>query len=130
VIADGAGRVPAVGSTRCTGDRGGFIVNARCSRTERRVKMEAHYANADTSNGHEGGLWPADGPFQLLDVVGLDVSLAIEARCTRVRDAGFAPAPLLDTWYGGPPRPPRRARFPRLLVLLGDINSAVGGFVQ
>jgi 3-hydroxybutyryl-CoA dehydrogenase len=37
------------------------------------------------------------GPFALLDVVGLDVSLAIE--CTlyeEFRASGFAPAPLLE----------------------------------
>ena len=37
------------------------------------------------------------GPFELLDVVGLDVSLAIERELyTEFREPGFAPAPLLE----------------------------------
>ena len=38
-----------------------------------------------------------DGPFELLDVVGLDVSLAIEQELyMEFREPGFAPAPLLE----------------------------------
>ena len=37
------------------------------------------------------------GPFELLDVVGLDVSLAIERSLySEFRQSGFAPAPLLE----------------------------------
>ena len=37
------------------------------------------------------------GPFELLDVVGLDVSLAIERSLYQeFRESGFAPAPLLE----------------------------------
>ena len=37
------------------------------------------------------------GPFELLDVVGLDVSLAIEqALYLEFREPGFAPSPLLE----------------------------------
>jgi 3-hydroxybutyryl-CoA dehydrogenase len=37
------------------------------------------------------------GPFELLDVVGLDVSLAIERTLyNELRDPGLAPAPLLE----------------------------------
>jgi len=37
------------------------------------------------------------GPFELLDVVGLDVSLAIQQTLYReFREPGFAPAPLLE----------------------------------
>jgi 3-hydroxybutyryl-CoA dehydrogenase len=37
------------------------------------------------------------GPFTLLDVVGLDVSLAIQQTLFReFREPGFAPAPLLE----------------------------------
>jgi 3-hydroxybutyryl-CoA dehydrogenase len=37
------------------------------------------------------------GPFELLDVVGNDVSLAIQRELFReFRDPGFAPAPLLE----------------------------------
>jgi len=43
-----------------------------------------------------GGGYPM-GPFELLDVVGLDVSLAIEKVLHRAfRDPGLAPAPLLE----------------------------------
>jgi 3-hydroxybutyryl-CoA dehydrogenase len=43
-----------------------------------------------------GGGYPM-GPFELLDVVGLDVSLAIEKVLHReFRDPGLAPAPLLE----------------------------------
>jgi len=37
------------------------------------------------------------GPFELLDMVGLDEALATErALYAEFRDAGFAPAPLLE----------------------------------
>ena len=37
------------------------------------------------------------GPFDLLDVVGLDVSLAIQKELyLEFREPGFAPAPLLE----------------------------------
>jgi len=37
------------------------------------------------------------GPFELLDVVGLDVSLAIQRTLyLEFREPGFAPAPLLE----------------------------------
>jgi 3-hydroxybutyryl-CoA dehydrogenase len=37
------------------------------------------------------------GPFELLDVVGLDVSLAIERTLyTEFRESAYAPAPLLE----------------------------------
>jgi 3-hydroxybutyryl-CoA dehydrogenase len=37
------------------------------------------------------------GPFELLDVVGLDVSLAIQRELyLEFREPGFAPAPLLE----------------------------------
>ena len=37
------------------------------------------------------------GPFELLDVVGLDVSLAIQRELyLEMREPGFAPAPLLE----------------------------------
>ena len=43
-----------------------------------------------------GGGYPM-GPFELLDVVGLDVSLAIEKVLHQeFRDPGLAPAPLLE----------------------------------
>ncbi|MDH5278899.1 MAG: 3-hydroxyacyl-CoA dehydrogenase family protein, partial [Actinomycetota bacterium] len=37
------------------------------------------------------------GPFELLDVVGLDVALAIQTTLYReFRDRGYAPAPLME----------------------------------
>ena len=42
-------------------------------------------------------LCAADGPFELLDVVGNDVSLAIQRELyLEFREPGFAPAPLLE----------------------------------
>jgi 3-hydroxybutyryl-CoA dehydrogenase len=63
------------------GDRAGFIVNALLfPYLNDAVKMlEAHYATADDiDNAMKVGCGLPMGPFELLDVVGLDVSLAIE----------------------------------------------------
>src|SRR5690606_41498885 len=57
-----------------------------------------HYASLDDIDAAMklGGGYPM-GPFELLDVVGLDVSLAIEKVLHReFRDPGLAPAPLLE----------------------------------
>jgi 3-hydroxybutyryl-CoA dehydrogenase len=82
------------------GDRAGFIVNALLfPYLNDAVKMlEAHYADADAiDTAMKVGCGLPMGPFDLLDVVGLDVSLAIErALYYEFRDAGFAPAPLLE----------------------------------
>jgi 3-hydroxybutyryl-CoA dehydrogenase len=81
-------------------DRAGFIVNALLfPYLNDAVKMlEAHYANADDiDTAMKVGCGLPMGPFELLDVVGLDVSLAIERTLYyEFRDAGFAPAPLLE----------------------------------
>ncbi|MGH3758195.1 3-hydroxyacyl-CoA dehydrogenase family protein [Actinophytocola sp.] len=81
-------------------DRAGFIVNALLfPYLNDAVKMlEAHYADADDiDTAMKVGCGLPMGPFELLDVVGLDVSLAIErALYYEFRDAGFAPAPLLE----------------------------------
>lgn len=83
----------------CT-DRAGFIVNALLfPYLNDAVKMlEAHYADADAiDTAMKVGCGLPMGPFELLDVVGLDVSLAIERSLYyEFRDAGFAPAPLLE----------------------------------
>jgi 3-hydroxybutyryl-CoA dehydrogenase len=83
----------------CT-DRAGFIVNALLfPYLNDAVKMlEAHYAEADAiDTAMKVGCGLPMGPFELLDVVGLDVSLAIERSLYyEFRDAGFAPAPLLE----------------------------------
>jgi len=82
------------------GDRAGFIVNALLfPYLNDAVKMlEAHYATADDiDTAMKLGCALPMGPFELLDVVGNDVSLAIERELyNEFREPGFAPAPLLE----------------------------------
>jgi 3-hydroxybutyryl-CoA dehydrogenase len=82
------------------GDRAGFIVNALLfPYLNEAVKMlQAHYATADDIDAAmKTGCALPMGPFELLDVVGLDVSLAIERTLYQeFRLAGYAPAPLLE----------------------------------
>jgi 3-hydroxybutyryl-CoA dehydrogenase len=89
------GKVPVT-----CGDRSGFIVNALLfPYLNDAVKMlEANYASADDiDTAMKTGCGLPMGPFQLLDVVGLDVSLAIERELyVEFREPGFAPAPLLE----------------------------------
>ncbi|AKT52356.1 3-hydroxyacyl-CoA dehydrogenase family protein [Arsenicicoccus sp. oral taxon 190] len=89
------GKVPV----RC-GDRAGFIVNALLfPYLNDAVKMlEAHYATADDiDTAMKNGCALPMGPFELLDVVGLDVSYAIQRQLyLEFRDRGYAPAPLLE----------------------------------
>ena len=84
---------------RC-GDRAGFIVNALLfPYLNDAIKMlEAHYASADDiDSAMKVGCGYPMGPFELLDVVGNDVSLAIERELyLEFREPGFAPAPLLE----------------------------------
>lgn len=82
------------------GDRAGFIVNALLfPYLNDAIKMlEAHYATADDIDAamKQGCALPM-GPFALLDVVGNDVSLAIQRELyLEFREPGFAPAPLLE----------------------------------
>ncbi|OEV04211.1 3-hydroxyacyl-CoA dehydrogenase family protein [Streptomyces oceani] len=82
------------------GDRAGFIVNALLfPYLNNAIKMaQEHYASLDDIDAamRLGGGYPM-GPFELLDVVGLDVSLAIERVLhSEFRDPGLAPAPLLE----------------------------------
>jgi 3-hydroxybutyryl-CoA dehydrogenase len=81
------GRVPV----RC-GDRAGFIVNALLfPYLNDAVKMlEEHYATVDDIDAAmKNGCALPMGPFEVLDVVGLDVSLAIERSLFReFRDTG------------------------------------------
>jgi 3-hydroxybutyryl-CoA dehydrogenase len=78
----------------------GFIVNALLfPYLNDAVKMlEAHYATGDDIDAAmKTGCALPMGPFELLDVVGLDVSLAIERSLYQeFRLSGFAPAPLLE----------------------------------
>jgi 3-hydroxybutyryl-CoA dehydrogenase len=86
----------AVSST----DRAGFIVNALLfPYLNDAVRMlEAHYADVDEVDTamKEGCALPM-GPFELLDLIGNDVALAIQRTLfLEFREPGFAPAPLLE----------------------------------
>ena len=117
---DGHRRVPPLGKHPVTcGDRAGFIVNALLfPYLNDAVKMlEAHYAGADDiDTAMKTGCGYPMGPFELLDVVGLDVSLAIQRQLyLEFREPGFAPAPLLEHLVtAGLPRPQGRPRVPHL----------------
>jgi 3-hydroxybutyryl-CoA dehydrogenase len=82
------------------GDRSGFIVNALLfPYLNDAVKMlQAHYASVeDIDTAMKTGCGYPMGPFELLDVVGLDVALAIQRQLyLEFREPGFAPAPLLE----------------------------------
>lgn len=82
------------------GDRAGFIVNALLfPYLNDAVKMlSEHYATADDIDvAMKAGCGYPMGPFELLDVVGLDVSLAIERTLyLEFREPGYAPAHLLE----------------------------------
>ena len=84
---------------RCA-DRAGFIVNALLfPYLNDAVRMlEAHYATSeDIDSAMKVGCGYPMGPFALLDVIGLDVSLAIQrVLYQEFREPGFAPAPLLE----------------------------------
>jgi 3-hydroxybutyryl-CoA dehydrogenase len=82
------------------GDRAGFIVNALLfPYLNDAVKMlQAHYASVEDIDAAMivGCGYPL-GPFDLLDVVGLDVAYAIQRTLyLEFREPGFAPAPLLE----------------------------------
>lgn len=83
----------------CT-DRAGFIVNALLfPYLNDAVRMlQANYASADDIDlAMKKGCGYPMGPFELLDVVGLDVSLAIQQTLYReFREPGFAPAARLE----------------------------------
>ena len=90
-----AGKHPVV-----CGDRAGFIVNALLfPYLNDAIRMlEANSASAeDIDIAMKKGCGYPMGPFELLDVVGLDVSLAIQQTLYReFREPGFAPAPRLE----------------------------------
>ena len=91
----------SVGKVAVTcGDRSGFIVNALLfPYLNDAIKMlDANYASADDiDTAMKTGCGLPMGPFELLDVVGLDVSLAIQRELyLEFREPGFAPAPLLE----------------------------------
>lgn len=101
VIATAESVVERIGKigVRC-GDRAGFIVNALLfPYLNDAIKMaEGNYAGPDDIDiAMKSGCGYPMGPFELLDVVGLDVSLAIQQTLYReFREPGFAPAPWLE----------------------------------
>jgi len=82
------------------GDRAGFIVNALLfPYLNDAVKMlEAHYATIDDIDlAMTKGCGHPMGPFALMDVVGLDVTLAIQQTLfNEFREPGDVPAPMLE----------------------------------
>ena len=94
-VCEATGKHPVV-----CGDRAGFIVNALLfPYLNDAVKMlEEHYSTVDDIDfAMKLGCGHPMGPFELLDVVGLDVALAIEQTLyLEFREPGFAPAPLLE----------------------------------
>ncbi|MBX7265469.1 3-hydroxyacyl-CoA dehydrogenase family protein [Micromonospora sp. Llam7] len=82
------------------GDRSGFVVNALLfPYLNDAVRMlETSYSTADDiDHAMKLGCGYPMGPFELLDVVGLDVALAIQRELyLELREPGFAPAPLLE----------------------------------
>ncbi|MHB1066394.1 MAG: 3-hydroxyacyl-CoA dehydrogenase family protein [Candidatus Nanopelagicales bacterium] len=101
VVATSVALCRAVGKHPVTcGDRAGFIVNALLfPYLNDAVRMlQANYASADDIDlAMKKGCGYPMGPFELLDVVGLDVSLAIQQTLYReFREPGFAPAPRLE----------------------------------
>ncbi|MCW2543026.1 MAG: 3-hydroxybutyryl-CoA dehydrogenase 3-hydroxyacyl-CoA dehydrogenase [Frankiales bacterium] len=82
------------------GDRAGFIVNALLfPYLNDGVKMlEAHYATIDDIDfAMTSGCGHPMGPFALMDVVGLDVTLAIQQTLfDEFREPGDSPAPMLE----------------------------------
>jgi len=99
VLAERLGKIPVV-----VGDKAGFIANALLSAyLNDAVKMlEAHYASADEiDTAMKTGCSHPMGPFELLDAVGLDVSLAIQRELyLEFSERGFSPAPLLEQLVG------------------------------
>ncbi len=94
-ICEQLGKTPVV-----CGDRSGFVVNALLfPYLNDSVRMlEASYATADDiDNAMKQGCGYPMGPFELLDVVGLDVALAIQRELyLEFREPGFSPTPLLE----------------------------------
>jgi 3-hydroxybutyryl-CoA dehydrogenase len=94
-LCESLGKTPVV----CA-DRSGFVVNALLfPYLNDAVRMvEASYSTADDiDHAMKLGCGYPMGPFELLDVVGLDVALAIQRELyLEFREPGFAPAPLLE----------------------------------
>jgi 3-hydroxybutyryl-CoA dehydrogenase len=80
-------------------DQAGFIVNALLFpylNNAVRMLEQGVASKADIDEAMKGGCGFPMGPFALLDLVGLDVSLAIlEALYAEFKDPNYAPVPLL-----------------------------------
>ena len=88
------------------GDRSGFIVNALLfPYLNDAVKMlQANYASADDiDTAMKTGCGLPMGPFELLDVVGLDVSLAIQRESSTSSSASPASRPRRCSSTSSPP---------------------------
>ena len=101
VVATALDVTAKIGKTGVTcGDRAGFIVNALLfPYLNDAVRMlSENYATADDIDlAMKAGCGYPMGPFELLDVVGLDVSLAIQRTLyLEFRERGWAPTPLLE----------------------------------
>lgn len=81
-------------------DRAGFIVNALLFPylNDAVAMLDAHYASIEEiDTAVTVGFGYPMGPFALLDVVGLDVSLAIQKELhSEFHEPGFEPSPLLE----------------------------------
>jgi 3-hydroxybutyryl-CoA dehydrogenase len=81
------------------GDRAGFIVNALLFpylNDAVRMLEEGYASVTDIDTAMKLGCGHPMGPFELMDIVGLDVTLEIiKALHAEFREPGFAPAPLL-----------------------------------
>jgi 3-hydroxybutyryl-CoA dehydrogenase len=80
-------------------DQAGFIVNALLFpylNNAVRLFEQGVASKEDIDEAMKGGCGFPMGPFALLDLVGLDVSLAIlEALYAEYKDPNYAPVPLL-----------------------------------
>jgi len=94
-VCEQLGKTPVV----CA-DRSGFVVNALLfPYLNDAVRMlEASYSTADDIDyAMKLGCGYPMGPFELLDVIGLDVALAIQRELyLEFREPGFSPTPLLE----------------------------------
>ena len=100
------------------GDRAGFIVNALLfPYLNDAIRMhEARRRRRDIDTAMKEGYALPMGPFELIDVVGNDVSLAIQRELyLEFREPGFAPGPAAGApRHGRLPRSQDQARLPGL----------------
>jgi len=91
-----------------TSDKTGFIVNRLLVRTcwMRSGRMKKAWARSRISTTHEARVWVSDGPFTLLDFVGLETTYYItHVMYDEFKERRFASPPLLKRlvmagWYG------------------------------